>query len=84
MTVDSRDLPGDSDIRESVALSTAGALCNPEDVIKDYGDFDGDVSSKDHAIADGRGDDVLENAVNFFSSQATGTVTIRGSENDED
>lgn len=83
MTVDSRDLPGNSDLRASVALSTAGALCSPEDVIDDYGDFDGDVSAKEHAIADGRGDDALENAVNFFSSQATGTVTIKG-ENNED
>jgi hypothetical protein len=77
MTVDSRDLPGDSEMREFVALSTAGALCNPGDVIADHGDFDTDLTPREHAIADGRGDDALENAVNFFSSQATGTVTIK-------
>ncbi|NJR40393.1 MAG: hypothetical protein HC781_18160 [Leptolyngbyaceae cyanobacterium CSU_1_4] len=42
-------LQPDSDSRADMALHTAGALCNPQDVIPDYEHYDGDYSANQQA-----------------------------------
>jgi hypothetical protein len=37
---DANDIP--ADIRDSVAVAAAGALCNPDQVIGDWGEYDSD------------------------------------------
>lgn len=53
---DHKHLPGDSEIRSQAAINCAGALCNPENVIEDWGDFDGDYTQDEHDKADGKDD----------------------------
>jgi hypothetical protein len=52
-TADSSDLPGDSDIRDFVAVSTAGACQSPKDVISDWGDFYGDTPTEKRGDCEG-------------------------------
>lgn len=53
LPADERDWPGDSPERKAAALATAGALANPNDVISDYGDFNGDWGDSEHNEANG-------------------------------
>jgi hypothetical protein len=54
LPADSRDFPGNSQARHNAALATAGVpLLNPEDVISDWGDFDGDHGDDDHDKSEG-------------------------------
>ena len=53
---DNSDLPGDSDERKKASLAAAGALCNEEDIISDWGEFNGDYSDREHHSAHGMGD----------------------------
>jgi hypothetical protein len=46
---DETDFPGDSEERAKAADASIGALCNPEDIIADYGDFEGDHGKNDNA-----------------------------------
>lgn len=50
----------------------------PESTFSDWGDCDGDHTAAAAATANGRGENLTENAAHFFASQATGTVHIPG------
>lgn len=56
---------------------------SPDGVFSDWGDCERDHTAAAAAASDGRGDDPLENAINFFSSQATGTISINGDTNED-
>ncbi len=51
LPADESDFPGNSEERSAAGLAAAGALCNPEDIISDWGDFDGDHSKQQHSDA---------------------------------
>jgi len=55
LPADDRDFPGDSPERRAAALACAGALCNPEHVISDYGDYNDDIPEKEHKKSQGCG-----------------------------
>lgn len=42
------DWPADSEERRQAGLAAAGALCNQEHIISDWGNFDGDYSDAEH------------------------------------
>jgi hypothetical protein len=55
LPADDRDFPGDSPERRAAALACAGALCNPEDVIDGYGEYNDDISDREHSKSQGCG-----------------------------
>jgi hypothetical protein len=73
----------DGDTRDYLNANLKEGL-SPDGVFSDWGDCENDHTASGHATADGRGDDPLDNAVNFFSSQETGTISITGEETNED
>jgi hypothetical protein len=51
MTYSADDFPPGSKERVEVAMHSAGAACNPEDVIEDWGHYDEDYTATEAAIA---------------------------------
>lgn len=45
------DWPADSEERRKAALAAAGALCDQQDIISDWGDFNGDYGDAEHSAA---------------------------------
>ena len=55
LPANSDDFPGDSQERKDASLAAAGALCNEEHIISDWGDFEGDYSERELHEAHGMG-----------------------------
>lgn len=49
MTYSASDFPPGSDERIAAAMASAGALCNPEDVVEDWGHYDEDYTANQQA-----------------------------------
>lgn len=86
LPADEKDWPGDSPERQAAALATAGALINPEDVISDYGDFNGDWGDSDHNTANGSSGrnngagphlSTIEDVDRFYDSTRLQSIKIR-------
>ena len=51
MTYSADQFPPGSDERIEVAMMSAGAACNPENVIEDWGNYDEDYTKAEQALS---------------------------------
>jgi hypothetical protein len=51
MTYSKDDFPPGSDERVEAVMASAGALCNAEDVVEDWGEYDEDYTPNQSALS---------------------------------